>query len=665
MEAQNDFMILRQTVNKAVKQYIDLRERIDWKDKGKSKTIMRLAKPFQTGYFTIAVAGKMSSGKSTFINSLIGENLLPTGHFQTTSCITWIVSADKRYMEVSFADGQKKTFTKNLAEELQKLVAVPEKFEQLPISHLNILIKQGDNISEILKKKAGIEEMTKTTADDALWEEYVSITPKSKIPEKVEIYLQLPKEYEGWRIVDTPGVGAVGGIQDATKKLLTSKEGDDRAYSIDAVILLHNCKENIQDQTANEFAEDIRKSMGDLADGRLFFVMTHACDPDFICHKESTLQKAEELFGTKLKIPKSRINYVDSFIHRFITSAKKSKKDFSNLVVFLQTPPLEGWKEEDWGIMKKLLPQFYANLMESGKECTNSSLFAELESVSRFESLRAMLYEFLNDEKSKAFSDLMSLIQSELQAYGKSLRKDIQAVSKGKAAIDKKIEEVEKEKTQLNIALGKIRDKATKGVIEERFSFIDREFLKLSQLESISDVRTAFLQVIEKGVSTEKKIFSSLINEFESYVSKFDDSATTFESLDLSQIEFDAREEAITYETDYDRPETEYVCCGEDKTTYPYTKQKIDFDKQRRKFTATVITKGRTQFEKFKSGLMHKIESFFKIAKADIDEKTDAAIHKLEDYKRNWDEKDMILSGLHSKLSQVESALADLKKFEE
>lgn len=662
MEAQNDFIRLRQAVNKAVKQYKDLRKRIDWKDKGKSATIMRLAKPFQTGYFTIAVAGKMSSGKSTFINSLIGENLLPTGHFQTTSGITWIVSSDRRYMEVSYADGKKKTFTQNLAEELRKLVAVPEKFEHLPINHINILIKQGDDIGEILKKKAGIEEMTQTSASDSLWKEYISLTPKSKIPEDVVIYLQLPKEYEGWRIVDTPGVGAVGGIQDATKKLLTTKEGEDRAYAVDAVVLLHNCKENIQDETANKFAEDIRKSMGDLADGRLFFVMTHACDSDFICHKESTLEKAEQLFGTKLKIPKSRINYVDSLIHHFITSAKKSKKDFSN-PVSLQTP-LEGWKKEDWKIMKNLLSPFYLNLMMSGKECTNSSLFAELESVSRFESLRAMLYDFLNDEKSKAFSDLMSLIQSELQAYGKSLRKDIQAVSNGKAAIDKQIEEIEKEKTQLNIALGKIRDKATKGVIEEKFSFIDREFQKLSQLESISDVRTAFLQVIEKGVSTEKKVFSSLINEFESYVSNFYDTATTFESLDLSQIEYDARNEAITYETDYDRPETEYVCCGEDKTTYPYTKQKVDFDKQRRIFTATVIKKGRAQFKKFKRGLMYKIDLFFKIAKADIDEKTDAAIRKLEEYKRNLANADMILSDLSSKLSQVESALKELKKFE-
>lgn len=269
MVVQNDFMQLRQIVNDVVTQYTDLRKRIDWKDNGKSATILSLAKPFLTGYFTIAVAGKMSSGKSTFINSLIGENLLPTGHFQTTSGITWIVSSDKRYMEVTYADGKKRTFTENLAEELRNLVAVPEKFDSLPIYHINILIKGGDDLSTILKKKAGIEEMTQTSASDDLWKDYVSSMPKSRIAENIVVYLPLPKEYEGWRIVDTPGVGAIGGIQDVTKKLLVSKENDS-AYAVDALILLHKCKENIEDETANSFAEDIRKSMGNLADGRLF-----------------------------------------------------------------------------------------------------------------------------------------------------------------------------------------------------------------------------------------------------------------------------------------------------------------------------------------------------------------------------------------------------------
>ncbi len=666
MDQQNDFMLLRQIVNKAVKQYTDLRKRIDWKDKGKSATIMRLAKPFQTGYFTIAVAGKMSSGKSTFINSLIGENLLPTGRFQTTSGITWIVSSDRRYMEVTYADGKKKTFTQDLAKELRELVAVPEKFESLPINHINILIKGGNNIKQILEKKEGIEEMTHLTASDELWKEYVASMPKSKIPTQVVIYLQLPKEYEGWRIVDTPGVGAVGGIQDATKKLLTSKEN--KSYTVDAVVLLHNCKENIQDETANTFAEDIRKSMGDLASGRLFFVLTHASDPTFIQHQTSTLDKAESLFGSKLNIPRTRINFVDSIIHHFITSAKKSKKDFSSFAA-MQTP-LEGWDENEWAIVKAVVSPVYMEFMMSGKECTNSILFESLGKISRFDALRTMLYEFLNDEKQKAFSDLLNLIQSELESYGKSLKKDIQAVSNGKAAIDKQIQEVQKEKNQLDIALGKVRDEATPGVIDETFSFVDSDLQKLPQLKSIGEVRTAYLHIIEEGLSTEKKFFSSLISKFSAFLGDYQNTSSTFASLDFDQMERESEGEATHYVTDYSCPETHTESGGwseDDKvtTTYPHTKAEVDFDKKRREFTTLVIKKGRVQCAGFKNGLNEKINKFFDIASNNIKEKTNAAVQRLEGYKCDLAYKDAILTDLRSKLSCVGSALSELKKFED
>lgn len=667
MVVQNDFMQLRQIVNDVVTQYTDLRKRIDWKDNGKSATILGLAKPFLTGYFTIAVAGKMSSGKSTFINSLIGENLLPTGHFQTTSGITWIVSSDKRYMEVTYADGKKRTFTENIAEELRNLVAVPEKFDSLPIYHINILIKGGDDLSTILKKKAGIEEMTQTSASDDLWKDYVSSMPKSRIAENIVVYLPLPKEYEGWRIVDTPGVGAIGGIQDVTKKLLVSKENDS-AYAVDALILLHKCKENIEDESANSFAEDIRKSMGNLADGRLFFVLTYASDPDFIQYKDSTLDKAEKLFGSKLSIPRTRINYVDSLIHRFIISAKKSKKDFSNPTALQK--PLDGWNEDDWGILKKLLSPIYMNFsMNSGRECTNSALFAELESISHFESLRTMLYEFLNDEKEKSFSALLSTIQSDLKSYEKSLKKDILSVSDGKDAINKQIAEVEKEKIKLDIALGKVRDIATRGVIDEKFSFVDTELQQLSQLKSISEVRTAYLGIIEKGIATEKKFFSKLISKFSSFLGDYRNTSLTFDSLDFAQIEREAESKSKSYVTDYSRPSTQTEPGGfseDDKviTTYPFKKEQIDFDIKRREFTALVIKKGRQQCADFKNGLNEKIYMFFLIASSNINEKTDAAIKRLEEYKCRLADKDSVLLGLNSKLSDVEDVLSQLKKYE-
>lgn len=665
METQNDFMILRETVNKAISQYDELRKRIDWRDAGKSATIYRLAKPFQTGYFTIAIAGKMSSGKSTFINSLIGENLLPTGIFQTTSGITWIVSSDKRYMEVTYADGKKKTFYENLAEELQKLVAVPEEYHSLPINDINILIKGDDDLNAILKKKEGIEEKTKTSSDEKLWKAYVAATPKSKIADEVIIYLPLPDEYKGWRIVDTPGIGAIGGIQQATKELITSKEGDNNV--VDAVILLHNGAEGVEGTTVNTFAEEVKKSMGNLAKGRLFFVLTHAGHSDFLNNIEGHLERAYNNFSKKLTIPKERVTYVDSLLHRFLVDAKKSHRDFSSLKS-LKTP-LDGWSEKDWKALKDALSPFYIHIMEEDIELSNKSLFSLLESVSRFEILRDLLYDFLNTEKEKAFNELLSLIKSELMTYDISLRKDIRDVSNGKVAIEKRIKEAQEEGRRLNLALVKVQQTATPGAIEKTFRFIDSELQQLSSLSSIDEVRTKYMQIIEDGLSAQEKFFTTLINDFSKFVGSFSNDSVTFQSLDLRELERQAQNKATTQVTDYSRSKevVKKKSSGRKEVTktYPYKKDEVDFAQKRREFTALVIKEGRHITAVYTEGLKVKVNVFFDIVSSNISKKTKEAIDRLEEYKKNMADKDVILAGLRAKLADVEAHLKELKKLED
>lgn len=666
METQNDFMILRETVNKAISQYDELRKRINWRDAGKSATIHRLAKPFQTGYFTIAIAGKMSSGKSTFINSLIGENLLPTGIFQTTSGITWIVSSDKRYMEVTYADGKKKTFTEDLKQELQKLVAVPDEFHSLPINDINILIKGDDDLNTILKKKEGIEEKTKTSSDEKLWKAYVAATPKSKIADEVIIYLPLPDEYKGWRIVDTPGIGAIGGIQQATKELITSKEGDNNV--VDAVILLHNGAEGVEGTTVNTFAEEVKKSMGNLAKGRLFFVLTHAGHSDFLNNIEGHLERAYNNFSKKLTIPKERVTYVDSLLHRFLVDAKKSHRDFSSLKS-LKTP-LDGWSEKDWKALKDALSPFYIHIMEEEDiELSNKSLFSLLESVSRFEILRDLLYDFLNTEKEKAFNELLSLIKSELMTYDISLRKDIRDVSNGKAAIEKRIKEAQEEERRLNLALVKVEQTATPGAIEKTFRFIDSELQQLSSLSSIDEVRTKYMQIIEDGLSAQEKFFTTLINDFSKFVGSFSNDSVTFQSLDLRELERQAQNKATTQVTDYSRSKevVKKKSSGRKEVTktYPYKKDEVDFAQKRREFTALVKKEGRHITAVYTEGLKVKVKEFFDIVSSNISKKTKEAIDRLEEYKKNMADKDVILAGLCAKLADVEAHLKELKKLED
>lgn len=540
MRDSSDFMKLRANVNKVLSQYMQLRKKIDWKDSSKSATIQQLAQPFLNGYFTIAIVGKMSAGKSTFINSLIGENILPTGHFQTTSGITWIVSSKDRSMEVTFADGKKLTYKNHFAEELRKLVAVPEEFDALPVNDINTLIIGNNDINTILQKKAGIEVKTGTSSSEDLWKKYVSVTPKSKIAQKVVIHIPLPDEYEGWRIVDTPGVGAIGGIQETTMQLFTSRDkSNNNQHLVDAVILLHKGTENIQDESANRFAEDVSKSMGELAKGRLFFVLTHASTPEFLNYKDGILSRASNLFGRRLDIPAERIIYVDSFIQRFITDAKKTGKDFSNPKIF--STPLTGWTEEDWKAIRNHFYQLYMDLTTQGKETSNSTIFGQLETTARFDVLRDKLNDFLNNEKEATFNRLMNLIEDELKLYQSRVQKDIQAVSNGSSEIAKQIKEAEQENLQLNQVLVKLQQKATSGAIKKIFEFVDPELEALSTKKTITEVRAAYLQIIDKGINVEKNYFETLIRDFELFAREFSNSNLTMKSLDMQYIEQEAQ----------------------------------------------------------------------------------------------------------------------------
>lgn len=661
---KNDFMQLRSTVEKVVTQYEEVRREAKFPDEGKSSSINALAKPFLTGYFTLAIAGKMSSGKSTFINSLIGENLLPTGHFQTTCGITWIVSSDKRMMEVTYADGKTKTFLTDLPEKLHDLVAIPKEFDALPINDINNLIKGNDNINTILQKKAGIEAKTGTYSTDALWKEYVTATPKSKIAEKVVIYLPLPEEYEGWRIIDTPGIGAVGGIQEATLKLFSSSEGNNQKM-VDAVVLLHKGSDNIQDESANKFAEDISKSMGNIAKGRLFFVLTHSASVDFINNKEGILERAQNLFGKKLSIPNDRINFVDSLVHRFMLDAKKSGRNFSDMEAILT--PFPGWGDE-WNAIISMIMPLVAKLKGDGKEFSNSTLFAELEKRARFTELNNQLNKFLNIEKQNTFDKLMNLIEKELNTNESRFRKEIEAVSNGPEGINRRIKEVEAEHRQLEEAMLKLQQKTTEGAINKIFSFVDPELQALSKKQSIQEVRAAYLQIRDKGLEAEKEYFQTLIKDFEKYAEKFENRNLAFESLDLEEIERKAQQKATTIVIDYSRAEEKLVKKGgltsddEYRKYYPHTKEKVDFDKKLRDFTALVISEGRTHHGAYVNGTVAKAKSFFEIARTSISEKNKSSINRLNSLRYN---KDAQIKELEKQLKDIQSAKNELTNYAE
>ncbi len=65
------------------------------------------------GLLTVAVVGDFNSGKSTFINALLGKDLCPVGEEPTTSSVTHFIHGAKERIEQQLSDGERKPLKKS------------------------------------------------------------------------------------------------------------------------------------------------------------------------------------------------------------------------------------------------------------------------------------------------------------------------------------------------------------------------------------------------------------------------------------------------------------------------------------------------------------------------------------------------------------------------
>ena len=85
-----------------------------------------------------------------------------------------------------------------------------------------------------------LEEETLCPAiDKFLLKDYVEHRKKKDIAIEVRMKYPFNEELKGWRVIDTPGIGAIGGIETRTKQLLATQK-EDGSREVDAIIFLQN-----------------------------------------------------------------------------------------------------------------------------------------------------------------------------------------------------------------------------------------------------------------------------------------------------------------------------------------------------------------------------------------------------------------------------------------
>lgn len=338
----NEFAKIAKLVNTIITRYREVRMDCGIPDNGwHSRTIERMATPFIKGYFTLAVVGKVSSGKSTFINAFLGcKDLLPTGHDQTTCGVTYIEYGENPEVTIVFGDGHKKVIKDDISGKIKPHVAIPEKYHNLPVNNIDDMIMGGFDFKKIWEVHNQLEEETLCPPiDKSLLQDYVEHRKKKDIAIEVRMKYPFNEELKGWRVIDTPGIGAIGGIETRTKQLLATQK-EDGSREVDAIIFLQNGSQTLDETETKKFVKEQLDNLTESDKDRLFYVLTHSSSSDFVTHKDSKIDFITKNYGSKIKV----LTYADSLLYTFLTDLEGSDMSLDEFMNFAK---LNDWADDE------------------------------------------------------------------------------------------------------------------------------------------------------------------------------------------------------------------------------------------------------------------------------------------------------------------------------
>lgn len=537
----NEFAKIGKLVNTIITRYREVRKDCGIPDNGwHSRTIERMATPFIKGYFTLAVVGKVSSGKSTFINALLGcKDLLPTGHDQTTCGVTYIEYGEKPEVTIVFGDDHKEVIKDDISGKIKPHVAIPEKYHYLPVNNIDDMIMGGYDFKKIWEVHNQLEEETLCPPiDKALLKEYVEQRKKKDIAVEVRMKYPFNEELRGWRVIDTPGIGAIGGIETRTKQLLATQK-EDGSREVDAIIFLQNGSQTLDQTDTKKFVKEQLDNLTESDKDRLFYVLTHSSSSDFVTHKDSKIDFITQNYGNKIKV----LTYADSLLYTFLTDLEGSDMSLDEFMKFDQPNDWglpNDWAEDEWDAIMGILYQAKRHLQRKHDSFNHDTMLRTVKEWAHFEELKNEINTFAKNEKQKTLRILLDLIATDYRGFNHQLDKEKDLVDGDLASINNEIKNVEKKRQRYNILAQKADNLIKIDRINAEFDFIKTELRAFEGLKSIDSVRTSVTNLFDSVQKKEKEVFEDIIKQFSSFFKNFDSTDIVLESIDFKAIENEA-----------------------------------------------------------------------------------------------------------------------------
>lgn len=631
---KNQFQEYCEQVKKKLQEYKDVRQQANINDEGLNAAVERKAKPFVEGHFTLAVVGKMSAGKSTFINAFLGKNILPTGHFQTTAILTKIEHAEKESIKIIYGDDQERTFSDGIEGQLKQYVAIKEKYNDLPLNYINEKIIIGWDKKEICSPDVikDMEAISREKVDRNLLEEYIKEHPKSKIAKEVTVRCPFPEDCIGWRIVDTPGVGAIGGFDLETTKFLTAKLKNG-GNNVDAIIFLHKGNGNIEDKDTNDFVKNTFNNLSDDVKKRVFFVITHTASDDYRDNKDAYMRRAKSQFKDRYGIKEDRLLEIDSLMEILIRYINQENKDAQSLLES-KTVPDSSWNEEVWKKCRTLLRGIKYSLKDDGINVNNESILERAQEWSGFNKFRKILNKFVKTEKTNAFEDFLDTIDEDIEEAIKGKENDKRNLQDGAEKIKKQIEKLEYVKLNIQEELGKIRQEFSQDNVSKRFDFVEERIQEhiIDANADYANIRREATNLYDLADKAKSALFRKMQSIIEEYV-KVCKSEVFFKKPDFDKIEAEATDQA-KYPTDIiGKRKVPGFCCDDYETYIEHKGGDVNAQKKLQSFRTMSVRHIRQEANDFKTKIQKEVESYISKVNAAQQKKIDEQKRHLEELK--------------------------------
>lgn len=504
----------------------------------------------KNGKFRLAVAGEVKAGKSTFINALLGEEILPSDVLQASSAIVEIFKSDKSFLKVKYADGREENIYDDLEtpdineakERLQEICKISDEYRGIPTTLIDNDIAERDTILEVDNQYFNqLESRTEENLQEKreIIENYIKNRKKEDIPVEINFGYPLKWDFDELRIVDSPGVNAIGGVQDISFNFFEKAN---------AILFVHPIKP-VESESFKKFVKSV---ISDRSKKNLFLILTHA---GLYSNEEVERLHNEAIRLYKDDIPENRILVVDSLL-------KIIHSDLERGISLEEIRKTEN--------KKKILSSYREQAEEENRELIDIVLEA-----SRFDKMEAAIDEFAMKAPYLQLQEILEKIKDGYEDQENQYNDKIDRLNKKK----KNPQEFENEINRISKALDnyKLLMNKTEEKIKNKNRYT-RTGTRSEWQKSIDELKSKYKELIEgsKTIDEARKHVADALNEMQDNIDSFSRELTeqlkkelekvgksfkvkykiSVPKVDLKAIEIKAKKEAYREKDEY---ETYYV----------------------------------------------------------------------------------------------------------